>query len=376
MSGVAQKSRSKSGSGGGTVQMERDRQALQDVTQQQQNEETTENEAAQAEQHEEMLSYTPIQKLEQHGIAASDIKKIRQAGFNTVESVAMYPRKELLLVNGISEKKAEMIFNAATKFVPLGYTTASEIHVKRSQMVQIRTGSAALDRVLGGGIETGSITEIYGEFRTGKTQLCHSLAVICQLPVDMGGAEGKCLWIDTEGTFRPERLLAIASRFNMTGEDVLENVAVARSYNSEHMYQLAMTAGAMMSESRYALVIVDCATAQFRTEYTGRGELAARQMALAKFLRLLHNLCNEFGVAVVITNQVVASVDGGAGMYADPKKPVGGNIIAHMSTTRLYMKKGKADSRVCKVQQSPSLPEAEATFSITQQGIEDFKDKD
>lgn len=155
------------------------------------------------------------------------------------------------------------------------------------------TGSTELDKLLGGGIETGSITEMFGEFRTGKTQLCHTLAVTCQLPTNRGGGEGKCLYIDTEGTFRPERLLATAERFGLNGEEVLDNVAYARAYNSDHQTQLLIQASAMMSETRYSLLIVDSATALYRTDFSGRGELSARQMHLAKFLRMLLRLADE-----------------------------------------------------------------------------------
>lgn len=130
-----------------------------------------------------------------------------------------------------------------------------------------------------------------------------------------------------------------------------------------------------MCENRFALLVVDSATALYRTDYSGRGELSARQMSLAKFLRHLQRIADEFGVAVVISNQVVAQVDGGA-MFAgaDAKKPIGGHIIAHASTTRLSMRKGRAESRICKVYDSPMLPEGEAVFAITNGGIDDFKD--
>ena len=138
----------------------------------------------------------------------------------------------------------------ASKLVPMGFTTATEFHQKRSEIIQLTTGSSELDRLLGGGIETGSITEIFGEFRTGKSQLCHTLAVTCQLPIDQSGGEGKCLYIDTEGTFRPERLLAVAERYKLSGNDVLDNVAYARAYNTDHQTQLLIQASAMMVESR------------------------------------------------------------------------------------------------------------------------------
>lgn len=175
----------------------------------------------------------------------------------------------------------------------MGFTTATEFHQRRSEIIYLTTGSAELDKLLGGGLETGSITEIFGEFRTGKTQLCHTLAVTCQLPIEKGGGEGKCLYIDTEGTFRPERLLATAERFGLNGEEALENVAFARAYNSDHQSALLIQAAAMMSDSRYALLIVDSATGLYRTDFSGRGELSARQMHLAKFLRQLLRLADE-----------------------------------------------------------------------------------
>jgi DNA repair protein RAD51 len=189
--------------------------------------------------------------------------------------------------------------------------------------------------------------------------------------MENGGGEGKALYIDTEGTFRPERLHAIAERYGLDPEDVLDNVAVARAYNSDHQSQLLIHASAMMAEQRYALLIVDSATAWYRTDYSGRGELSARQMHLARFLRTLQRMADEFGVAVVITNQVVAQVDGGALFAADPKKPIGGHIMAHASTTRLYLRKGKGEQRICKIYDSPCLPEAEATFAILKDGIGD-----
>ncbi|XP_050655516.1 DNA repair protein RAD51 homolog 1 isoform X2 [Macaca thibetana thibetana] len=161
---------------------------------------------------EESFGPQPISRLEQCGINANDVKKLEEAGFHTVEAVAYAPKKELINIKGISEAKADKILAEAAKLVPMGFTTATEFHQRRSEIIQITTGSKELDKLLQGGIETGSITEMFGEFRTGKTQICHTLAVTCQLPIDRGGGEGKAMYIDTEGTFRPERLLAVAER--------------------------------------------------------------------------------------------------------------------------------------------------------------------
>ncbi|KAL0637494.1 RecA recombinase Rhp51 [Maublancomyces gigas] len=320
---------------------------------------------------------TPLGQLEGNGISARDIKAVIEAGYNTVEAVAYTPKRHLLTIKGISEAKADKLIAEASRLVPMGFTTATEMHQRRSELISVTTGSKQLDTLLAGGIETGSITEVFGEFRTGKSQLCHTLAVTCQLPFDMGGGEGKCLYIDTEGTFRPIRLLAVANRYGLNGEEVLDNVAYARAYNSDHQLQLLNQAAAMMTETRFSLLIVDSATSLYRTDFSGRGELAARQTHLAKFMRTLQRLADEFGIAVVITNQVVAQVDGGAAMFnPDPKKPIGGNIIAHASTTRLFLKKGRAETRVCKIYDSPCLPESECLFAINEDGIGDPNPKD
>ncbi|CAG9764989.1 unnamed protein product [Ceutorhynchus assimilis] len=317
----------------------------------------------------------PVARLEGNGINAGDIKKLVEAGYHTVESVAYAPKKYLITIKGISEQKAEKMLAEACKLVPMGFTTASAFHQKRADMIAITTGSKELDRLLGGGIETGSITEMFGEFRTGKTQICHTLAVTCQLPIDCGGAEGKCLYIDTEGTFRPERFLAVAERYHMEPQKVLDNIGYARAFNTDHQTSLLIQACGMMAESRYSLIVVDSAMALYRTDFMGRGELAPRQQHLARFLRMLLRLADEFGVAVVITNQVVAQVDGAGGMFnPDPKKPIGGNIMAHASTTRLYLRKGRGETRMCKIYDSPCLPEAEAMFAINPDGIGDAKE--
>ncbi|XP_068152361.1 DNA repair protein Rad51 homolog [Drosophila tropicalis] len=329
------------------------------------------------EDQEETGGPLDVSKLLGGNVSAREIKLLQQASLHTVESVAYATRKQLLNIKGLGESKVDYIMSEASKLVPMGFTSARTYHQMRSEVVMLTTGSKELDKLLGGGIETGSITEIFGEFRCGKTQLCHTLAVTCQLPISQNGGEGKCLYIDTEGTFRPERLSAIAQRYKMEEPDVLDNVAYARAYNSDQQTKLLHMAAGMMFESRYAILIVDSAMALYRSEYVGRGELAARQNHLGLFLRMLQRLADEFGVAVVITNQVTASVDGGAGMFvADAKKPIGGHIMAHASTTRLYLRKGKGDSRICKIYDSPCLPESEAIFAILGDGIGDAREKD
>lgn len=144
---------------------------------------------------------------------------------------------------------------------------------KREKIRRITTGSKKLDALLQGGVESMSITEVFGEFRTGKTQLSHTLCVAAQMSSEVGGGDGKVAFIDTENTFRPERIKSIAERFGMDPEQVLDNIIVARAYTVDHLNQLLMFAAAKMFEDNYALLIVDSIMAPFRVDYSGRGEL-------------------------------------------------------------------------------------------------------
>lgn len=281
--------------------------------------------------------------------------------------------RKLSDVKGISEAKVAKLKDIVKGMVSMDFRTAADALEERQSIVSLTTGSVELDKLLEGGIETGSITEVFGEFRTGKTQLCHTLCVTCQMAVTDGGAEGKAIYVDTEGTFRPARLQAIAERFGMDPALVLENVACARAHNSEHQMELLKVAAAIMAQDRYALMVVDSATALYRTDYSGRGELSERQMQMGQFLRQLTRLAEEFGVAVLITNQVVANPDG-MSFAKDSTKPIGGNIIAHASTTRLRLRKGRGENRICTVYDSPTLPEADAQYAVSAAGICDATD--
>ncbi|MEW5311150.1 MAG: hypothetical protein WDW38_002889 [Sanguina aurantia] len=304
----------------------------------QQQQEQQQQEQEQEQQQDGGPSYMLLSVLQAQGVAAADIKKLTEGGIHTVETLAHCSKKELLLIKGLSEAKIEKLQKEAHKLVPMGFISATAVNEQRGEIIQIATGCKELDTILDGGIETGSITEMYGEFRVGKTQLCHTLCVTCQLPIDMGGAEGKALYIDTEGTFRPARLAQIAERYGLNPADVLDNPCTAQNTRAG-------------------------------------GELSGRQLALGRFLKALQRLADEFGVAVVVTNQVVcANLDGGS-MFAGPSvKPIGGNIMAHASTTRLWLKKGRGETRTCKIVASPSLPEREATFSIAAEGVCDAKE--
>ncbi|KAF6003657.1 hypothetical protein F1559_004174 [Cyanidiococcus yangmingshanensis] len=315
-------------------------------------------------------AFQSVEELEQHGVMATDVKKLREAGIMTCLGVLQRPRRALLEIKGLSEAKVDKILAAARLEGGLCYRTGAERLSARQRVFRLSTGSSALDALLGGGLESASVTEIYGEYRCGKTQLCHTLAVTAQASDEAHA--GKVVYIDTEGNFRPERIGSIAERFGVDAEDVLENIAHARAYTTDQQLELLREAAALMCESRFALVIVDSATALYRVDYSGRGELSARQQHLNQFMSSLSKLAEEFNVCALITNQVQACPDGAAAMFsANPLKPIGGHIVAHASTTRLALRKGRAEQRIAKLVDSPCLPEGEATFEIAAGGVTD-----
>ncbi|XP_068650500.1 meiotic recombination protein DMC1 homolog [Aristolochia californica] len=293
---------------------------------------------------EEEDVFESIDRLISQGINAGDIKKLQDAGIFTCNGLMMHTKKNLTSIKGLSEAKVDKICEATEKIVNFGYVTGSDVLLRRKSVIRITTGSQALDELLGGGIETRQITEAFGEFRSGKTQLAHTLCVSTQLPLNMRGGNGKVAYIDTEGTFRPDRIIPIAERFGMDAGAVLDNIIYARAYTYEHQYNLLLGLGAKMSEEPFRLLIVDSIIALFRVDFSGRGELAERQQKLAQMLSRITKIAEEFNVAVYMTNQVIA--DPGGGMFiSDPKKPAGGHVLAHASTVRLMFRKGKDYSR-------------------------------
>ncbi|KAL7069263.1 putative meiotic recombination protein DMC1-like protein [Cryptosporidium serpentis] len=319
--------------------------------------------------------YVEIEKLQSAGINVAEINKLKAAGLCTVLSIIQATKKELCNIKGLSEAKVEKIVEAAQKLEQVSsFQTGTEVLAKRQNILRITTGSEQFDKMLLGGFESMCITEIFGENRCGKTQICHTLCVTAQLPTEMSGANGKVCFIDTEGTFRPERIAKISERFGLQGDVALDNILYARAYTHEHLNQLISAAAGKMIEERFALLIVDSIIALFRTEFSGRGELAERQQILNKTLSKLNKLADQFNIAVVMTNHVMADPAGGMTFMPNIAKPVGGHIIGHASHVRLSLRKGKGEQRVCKVYGSPHLPESECVIQLSDGGIIDPSD--
>ncbi|MFW9895737.1 MAG: DNA repair and recombination protein RadA, partial [Candidatus Thorarchaeota archaeon] len=249
------------------------------------------------------------------------------------------------------------------------FKSAEAIWEHRKNIARITTGSQELDDLLSGGVETGSVIEFFGEFRTGKTQIMHQLCVNVQLPRERGGLEGRALYIDTEGTFRPERIIQMSEGLDLDYKKVLKNIIFGRAYNSDHQILLIKEAANLIKEKNIKLIVIDSLIGHFRSEYIGRGTLATRQQTLNAHLHDLLRLCDIYtDLAIVLTNQVQAKPDV---FYGNPLQAAGGNIVAHGSTIRIYLRKGKGEQRIAKVVDAPHLPEGEAVFSILEGGIAD-----
>mmetsp|Transcript_74643 Transcript_74643/g.177682 ORF Transcript_74643/g.177682 Transcript_74643/m.177682 type:complete len:351 (-) Transcript_74643:10-1062(-) len=329
-----------------------------------------------AEMDVEELPYSLVDKLQDAGINAADLKKLKDAGYNTSQSIVFAMRKDLLSIKGLSDQKVDKILEAARKTTASGFVTCSQLSMRNQKRFALATGATKLDQMLGGGVESCSITELFGEARCGKSQICHTLAVTAQLPPNLGGANGKVIYIDTEGSFRPERIRQIAEGKGVSAEAAMDNIVYARCYTSEHLVQLLLEAASIMvnDEDRFALVIVDSIMGVYRVDFSGRGELAERQQALGRVMSKLQKMSEEFNVAVLLTNQVMADPGGGCAFMPSHPKPVGGHILAHFSTTRLFLRKGRAEQRVAKVFDSPWLPESECVFEIFGGGVRNGSD--
>ncbi len=305
------------------------------------------------------------------GVGSVTATKLKDAGFTTVEALAVTPIRELVEEAGVGVETAAQIQQRARDILGLDFMTAMELFEKRSKAKRITTGSKNIDKLLGGGIETQAITEFIGEFGTGKSQISMQLCITSQQPTEQGGLGGKVLFIDTEGTFSPERIHSIAASKGLDANKVLENIIYARCYNSDHQMLIVDKAFKIVEEERIKFVVVDSLISHFRGEYVGRESLAERQQKLNRHIHKLLRIAEIYNIAVVVTNQIISNPQA---FFGDPNRPSGGNILAHASTHRLYIRKGKGNTRVIRIIDSSYLPEEATRFMITGSGVEDVED--
>ncbi len=310
------------------------------------------------------------------GVGPAIAEKLREAGYVTIEALAVASPLEIASSADIGEVTAAKIIKHARDAADIGgFESGDKILERRRKIGKLTTGSSALDKILGGGLETQCISEFYGEYGSGKTQIAHQLAVNVQLPEERGGLNGSAIFIDTENTFRPERIKEMAEYLGLNFEDTIKNIYVAHAYNSNHQMllvekaiELAEEIKSKGNEKPVRLLVIDSVTAHFRAEYIGRGTLADRQQKINKHIHTALKFAYLNNAVVMCTNQVQAKPDT---FFGDPTRAIGGHVLAHTATFRIYLRKSKGDKRVARLVDSPSMPEAESVFTLSSKGITD-----
>ncbi len=302
------------------------------------------------------------------GVGPTTAQKLIEAGYATIEAIAVANPLELSQVTGIPILTAQKIIEAAREALDIDFKTAYDLKIESMNVGKITTGSRNLDELLGGGVETKIITEFFGEFGSGKTQICHQLAVNVQLPEEKGGLDGNAVYIDTEGTFRWERIEQMTRGVGLDPDEAMKRIYWIRAINSHHQMAIVDKLFSFVKENNVRLVVVDSVTSHFRAEFPGRENLAMRQQLLNKHLHQLMKLAEIYNIAVVITNQVMARPDV---FYGDPTQAVGGHVLGHAPGVRVQLKKSRGNKRIARVVDAPHLPEGETVFAITEWGIRD-----
>lgn len=300
------------------------------------------------------------------GVGAATAEKLESAGFKDMLSVAVATLGELVEAAGVTEAVARKMINAARDSMKMGFETGIEVLKRRENVSKISTGSQNFDTMMAGGFETGAITECFGEYGSGKTQIGHLLAV----NVLKEDPDAHVIYIDTENTFRPERIKQFADGAGLNTEDALNRIMVARAYNSDHQMLLAEKAESLITEQgkKVRLLVVDSLTSHFRAEFIGRGTLAERQQKLNRHMHTLSKFASSHNLCVYVTNQVMAKPDQ---FFGDPTQAIGGHVVGHASTFRIYLRKGKKGTRVAKLVDAPNLADGECCFEVQESGLRD-----
>ncbi|ELZ40939.1 DNA repair and recombination protein RadA [Halorubrum saccharovorum DSM 1137] len=330
------------------------------------------------------------------GVGPATADKLVENGFESYQSIAVASPGEMSNTADIGESSAADIINAARDAADVGgFETGATVLERRQEIGKLSWQIDEVDDLLGGGIETQSITEVYGEFGSGKSQVTHQMAVNVQLLPENGGLDGGCIFVDTEDTFRPERIDDMVrglddeilademERREIEGtpddeeameeliEAFLDQIHVAKAFNSNHQILLAEKAKELAGEHEEGewpirIVCVDSLTAHFRAEYVGRGELAERQQKLNKHLHDLMRIGDLFNTAILVTNQVASNPDS---YFGDPTQAIGGNILGHASTFRIYLRKSKGNKRIVRLVDAPNLADGEAVMRVQGEGL-------
>jgi DNA repair protein RadA len=318
-----------------------------------------------------LKSTLTLDTIEEIGPATRD--RLEEAGIKSIKDLVVRGPVDVAESTGMEmEKSVQLCNKARIRLEELGiidksFVTATKLYDKRKQEERISTGSKNLDDLFEGGIETRAVTEIYGEYGTGKTQICHTLCLMVQQKKSKNRLNHRALYIDTENTFRPERIVSIALARNLDPFKALENIIVGKAYNSAHQELIIEQTGPIIDANNVKLLIVDSAVAHYRSEFLGRATLSERQQRLNKFMHMLLRIAETYDIAILATNQIQSSPDA---IFGDPFKPTGGHVVAHTSTYRVYLKRS-GKNRIARMVDSPYHPEREVLFTLTEQGVTD-----
>jgi RecA/RadA recombinase len=295
---------------------------------------------------------------------------LQESGISTAEALAMSPGSIVADIDGLGDKTAKkLIWNARNALGMTDFIPAEKID---ENVEFITTGSSELNKILGGGFQTGKLTEVYGPFKSGKTALAHTISVACQLPIKDGGLDSPVAYIDTENTFSKEKIKRIAKRFGLNPKEILSRIYHARIYSSDHQSQMIQKAETLCKTRGVRLIIVDSLMALMRSEYVGIGKLAVRQGVLNSMIHGLSRIAETYNCAVLLTNQVATKM---MGMFSG-NDAIGGNIVAHGCHFRVMFKtKGFSSNNSLKrravIVDAPDLPPNECEFFITAAGVAD-----
>ena len=313
-----------------------------------------------------------LDTIDEIGPATKD--RLEQAGFKSIKDLVVRGPNDVSENTGMELEKSIYLCNKARiKLEDLGiidksFISATKLYDKRKKEERISTGSKNLDDLFEGGIESKAVTEIYGEYGTGKTQICHTLCVLVQQQRKYKGrSQNKALYIDTENTFRPERIVSIALARKLDPDRALENIIVAKAYNSAHQELIIEETGPIIDFNNVKLLVVDSAVAHYRSEFLGRATLSERQQRLNKFMHMLVRIAEMYAVAIVATNQIQSSPDA---VFGEAFRPTGGHVVAHTSTYRVFLKRA-GKNRIARMVDSPYHPEREVLFTLNEQGVAD-----
>lgn len=310
-----------------------------------------------------------IELIDLKGLGPATVEKLNTAGFHDVMSIAVATPSEIVEASGMALLTVKKLIAQARDSLEMGFIDGEEMQEQEKNKIRLTSGSTELDKLLGGGFESGVITELSGAWGCGKTNMCHQLAVNVQLPASKGGADGVCVYINTESSASPDRIVQMAQALGLDVKQTLKNVKFGKAFNFDHQSLMVEKINDLIKQGvNVKLVIVDSIIAHLRAEYQAISTLATRQQHLNKHLRSLNKLASLNNICIIITNQVMTNP---GQFFGDPIQPVGGNVLGHSATVRIYLRKGKKGTRVAKLIDHPSRADGECVFQVLTDGIRD-----